>query len=237
MDMIQLSLLAGLLSGILWVIGDIFLVGFDVDIDRYQDFLASTDIKNKKSAVIPNQKLVVLMLDGSVSRLRFGALVANFSIPLMIFSVWALHQLANPSIWQWLASSLLFIGFSLSPVAHISFYYLGTFCKRLYEGFTAGRVPEDADSKLINEYLKFLNITWVTAVGFSALGWLIYTSQILLGETVFPLFFGILTPLILSPVFQLLVSKIRLFSPYLNEAGLNIGMTLFFVAANIAYAI
>ncbi|MGF7141648.1 hypothetical protein HNQ56_000058 [Anaerotaenia torta] len=98
MDWVLISLIAGLISGICWLIGDVFLVGFDVEEEKYKDFFQDTGIKNKKMAV--------LMLTGSVSRLRFGALIANFSIPFMLFSAFSLYKLADSSLWAAIAAVL-----------------------------------------------------------------------------------------------------------------------------------
>ena len=85
--MIFLSLWAGLLSGLCWLLGDILLVGFEVDKESYASFTEQSRIGNKN--------LAMLMLSGSVCRLRLGALVANFSIPLMLVSLYALFGLTN----------------------------------------------------------------------------------------------------------------------------------------------
>lgn len=37
--------IAGLISGICWLIGDVFLVGFDIEEEKYKDFLQITKIK------------------------------------------------------------------------------------------------------------------------------------------------------------------------------------------------
>lgn len=83
------SLFAGLLSSICWLIGDIYLVGFEVDKKRYGQFVEGSQIKNKD--------LSILMLSADIKNLRFGALIANFSIPLMLFSLYGLLELTNAS--------------------------------------------------------------------------------------------------------------------------------------------
>ena len=227
MDWVLASLVSGLISGICWLIGDIFLVGFDIEQEKYQGFLQDTKIKNKRMAV--------LMLSGSVRRLRFGALIANFSIPFMLFSVFSLYALARPTHWAALAAVLLGVGFSLSPVAHVAYYYVGTLCKSLFADDRRGVSARDTGSALVNEYMFFLNITWSAAIGVTALGWIAYTVLILLGHTAFPPPFFALTPLIISPLALLLTSKFKIGRPYLNGAGFNVGLTVFFTAALIHY--
>lgn len=227
MDWVLVSLVSGLISGICWLIGDIFLVGFDAEPEKYKSFLQNTKIKDKDMAV--------LMLSGSVPRLRFGALIANFSIPFMLFSIFSLYTLATPSIWVTISAVLLGIAFSISPVAHVAFYYVGTLCKSLFEDHQSGKAQNSFGENLVNEYRLFMNITWGAAVGITFLGWIVYTILIFSGQTTFPRFFGLLTPLVLSPVAGVLTSVLKIGRPYLNGAGLNIGLSIFFASALICY--
>lgn len=225
--MILLSLISGLISGICWLIGDILLVGFDIEEEKYQDFLRDTKIKNKKMAI--------LMLSGSVLRLRVGALIANFSIPFMLFSLVSLHSFAKPSCWTTVAVVLLGIGFSLSPVAHVAYYYIGVLCKNLFENHQPGERPNNSWEALVNEYVFFLDITWFAAVGITAAGWIVYTILILLGNTALPKLFFLFTPFVVSPFALLLTAKLKIGKPYLNGAGFNVGLTVFFMAVLIYY--
>ena len=168
------------------------------------------------------------MLSGSVGRLRLGALVANFSIPLMLVSLYALFGLTNKGLWAYLSIALLGIGFALSPVAHVAFYYVGIISKKAYKR-SGGQVCSDEDSELINEAVLFLDITWRTAIALTGLGWLIYSLLIVTGQTILPAYLGLLTPLPLSLLTILLVEKLRIGRPYLNGAGLNIGFSLFYL--------
>lgn len=227
MDWTLISLICGLVSGICWLIGDILLVGFDVQEEKYESFLADSTIKNKDMAV--------LMLEGSVPRLRLGALVAHFSIPFMLFSVYALYMQAMSPFWGAASATVLAIAFSISPVAHVAFYYVGTLSKCLFAEHCEGKPNNPSGAQLVNEYQRFLNITWAVAVGLTFLGWGIYTVLILLEKTMFPVWFFVLTPLIMSPVAGLLTSKLKIGRPYLNGAGLNIGLTIFFLAALLHY--
>ena len=203
--MIFLSLWAGLLSGLCWLLGDILLVGFEVDKESYASFTEKSRIGNKN--------LAMLMLSGSVGRLRLGALVANFSIPLMLVSLYALFGLTNKGLWAYLS---------------IAFYYVGIISKKAYKR-SNGQVRSDEDSGLINEAVLFLDITWRTAIALTGLGWLIYSLLIVTGQTILPAYLGLLTPLPLSLLTILLVEKLRIGRPYLNGAGLNIGFSLFYL--------
>lgn len=226
-DLVLISLISGLMSALCWLIGDIFLVGYDDKEEDYKDFLKDTLIKDKKMAV--------LMLNSSTKHLRFGALIANFSIPLMLISIYSLYDLAKPSMWTTIAAICFIIAFSLSPVAHCAFYYVGTLCKSLLKQYNDNKIRNPSGELLVNEYLFFLNLTWIAAVGITFLAWLIYAILIFFSETIFPLLFGLLTPLFISPLAGFLTIKLKIGSPYLNGAGLNIGLGIFFIATLIYY--
>lgn len=227
LDLVLISLISGLTSALCWLIGDIFLVGYEGKEEEYKDFLKDTLIKDKKMAV--------LMLSGSTKHLRFGALIANFSIPFMLMSIQSLYVLAKPSSWTIIAVICFIIAFSLSPVAHCAFYYVGSLCKSLLEQYNNNKTRNPPGELLVNEYLFFLNLTWVVAVGITFLAWLIYAMLIFFGETIFPPLFGLLTPLFMSPLAGVLTIKAKIGSPYLNGAGLNIGLGIFFIAALVYY--
>lgn len=59
MDWTLLALLCGLISGVCGLIGDILLVGFDTQEEKYKSFLSDSTIMNKNRTI--------LMLDGSAS--------------------------------------------------------------------------------------------------------------------------------------------------------------------------
>lgn len=224
MDWLLVSLIAGLASALCWLIGDILLLGFTAD-DEHRRFFKQTKVRD--------EQLAVAMLNGSPRRLRWGALIANFSIPLMLFSLLGLYLLAEPSLWMWLALVLLGIGFSFSPVAHVAFYYVGILCKNIYTNTKKGQSISRTDEALINEYTGFLHLTWRAAIIVTGLGWLVYSLLILSSQTALPPYFALLTPLVISPLFGLLNAKFKLGSPYLNGAPLNVGLVIFFAAALI----
>lgn len=92
-----------------------------------------------------------------------------------MFSAYSLYTLAEPSVWTTVAALLLGVGFSLSPVAHVAYYYVGTLCKNLFDEHRRWGTVSEAGQGLVNEYVRFLDITWMAAVGITALGWVVYT--------------------------------------------------------------
>lgn len=224
--MVVWSLLAGLVSGICWLVGDICLVGFEVDEAGYGDFVAGSRIGN--------QRLALLMLAGSRRRLRWGALWAQFSIPLMLAGLYALLELTDKGIWSYLAVGLLGLGFAWSPVAHVAFYQVGVISRTAYKR-SAGGPCSELDADLINEAVHFLDLTWRPAVGITALGWLGYSILIWSGQTQLPVFFGFLTPLFGSLLVVFAVDRLRLGRPYLNGAAFNLALSAFFALVLLAY--
>lgn len=229
MDWILLSLIAALISAVAWVSGDIALVGFTPDEKRHADYLRDAHINKKEFAIY--------MLDGSMPRLRFGALIADFTVPLMLAGLYFLFMFAAPSPWRLLVILLLFIGFATSAPAHIAFYYFGSLSHLLYDNYRTNSRHNRQGEALFNEYVRVTNITWGFAMGFTALGWIGYTILIFSGQTAFPPLFGLMTPLFMSPLACLLTMQGHLGSPYLNGAGMNLGATVFYLAALIFYLV
>ncbi len=227
MDWILLSLTVGLIAAIFWVIGDIALVGFTPDKDRHANYL--------RDARVTKKEFVIYMLDGSLPRLRFGALIVVVTVPFMLVGLYSLFMLAAPSPWRLLVILFLFIGFATAPPAHIAFYYFGSLSHLLYDNYRAHNRYNRQGEILFNEYVHITNITWGFAMGFVALGWIGYTILIFSSQTTFPPLFGLLTPLFMSPLGVLLTMKGHLGSPYLNGAGINIGTTVFYLAALLYY--
>ncbi len=221
----KLSALSGLLSGVTWTIGDILLVGFEPDLADYPEIA--------QSAVIQNKELAVLMLEGSTRRLTAGALIAAFTIPLMFFALYHISQLIKPSGQKYTALSilLLFIGFSWSPLAHASFFYVGETYKTalLLDSASAGTV-----FALGETFVQVLTITWAAAVGLTAVGWLLVTIAILRGKTAFPRVFGLFTPLSMTLIVGVLTPLLpSALSVPLTGADFNLAAIVFYVLTSI----
>ncbi|MDR2091003.1 MAG: hypothetical protein LBP62_05065 [Clostridiales bacterium] len=223
--MVEAAVIAGLLSGIIWMFGDIFLVGFAPDANKYTDYLKNLPVKEKKFAYY--------MLEGSVKRFRAGALCGFFGAPFMLFSLYSQYALSVPSFWSAAALVLLGAGFTLSPPAHIAFYYVGVESKNLYETYKSGeKISADAVGTF-DEYVKFLFITWFSAIGATASGWIIFSVLIFAGQTEMPWFFGFFTPIFIVPALAVLRKYTKIGSPYLDGAGFNVAFILFFIAVLI----
>lgn len=78
---IKWSFVSALLASLLWVIGDILIVGFYVDPAKYPLF--TTTYANELDST-----LALLMIEGSTQRLMWGALIASMSAFLFLPAVW-----------------------------------------------------------------------------------------------------------------------------------------------------
>ncbi len=221
----RLSALSGILSGIAWTVGDILLVGFKPDLADYPAIM--------ESSAIPDKELALVMLEGSTQRLAAGALIALFTIPLMFFALYHVYQMIKPAGRKYSALSilLLFIAFSWSPLAHAAFFYVGETYKTamLLDVASAGPVLA-----LGGTFTSILYITWIAAVGLTAIGWLMVSIAILRGKTGFPRAYGFFTPLPMSFVFMLLVPLLPpVFSVPLAGAAFNLAAISFYVLASV----
>ncbi len=221
----KLSALSGVLSGITWPIGDILRVGFEPQLADYPEIA--------QSAVIGNKELAVLMLEGSTQRLATGALIAAFTIPLMFFALYHIHALLKPCGQKYTALSilLLLIGFSWSPLAHASFFYVGETYKTVLLLDPASAGPVFA---LGETFMRVLLVTWAAAVGLTAVGWLLVTIAILRGKTAFPRVFGLFTPLLMTLIVGVLTPLLpSVLSVPLSGAGFNLAAIVFYTLTTL----
>ncbi len=82
---INWSFAAGIIVSLCWLIGDIFVAGFDPDPADYPLF-------SKTYADQADVEFATLMLEGSASRLMFGALIGALTGPLLLPATWLVYQ-------------------------------------------------------------------------------------------------------------------------------------------------
>ena len=129
------SILAFLISSLCWIAGDALIVGF------------------RKPDRREHGEFIELMGDDAYAfytrinepRLRWGALVANYSIPLMLAGLYAHWVLLRGSAIGVAGVALLGIGFCLSPLAHATFYPLALASERAYIAYSAAGDGEEPD--------------------------------------------------------------------------------------------
>jgi hypothetical protein len=220
----RLSALSGLASGIAWTVGDFLIVGFA-----------------PSGAVVPamagysalERRLATWMLEGSTARLASGALAGAFSAPLMLFALLHVYQLLRPAgrVCQKVCVALLFAGFSLSPLAHAAYFYVG-------EAYKTAILMGAADSgpvfALGEVFIRFLLAAYIPAVGLTGAGWLLASIAMLANKTSLPRAYGLLTPLPLAGLITLAAPFLPgALSVYLSAAAMNIPAIVFYTLTSV----
>ena len=225
MTLVQVSFLAGLFGALAWLVGDLLLVGFapvtEEDLVRYQ------------AGGVTNLRLALYMRSGTDRRLRWGVWLAQFSIWLPLLSLYGLWQMAQPVRGlAWAGLLCLLIGFSLSPLAHGAFYVLAilgkAYCRDYAEAGKANKFLVEA----LNQANHLLNVTWLSALVITYLGWALYGLAIVTGQTQWPTWFLLATPLVTTPIWLGLSHYvIRRWTPLFNGAALNLAWVSFYALA------
>lgn len=225
MTLVQVSFLAGLFGALAWLVGDILLVGFapvtQEDLARYQ------------AGGVTNPRLALYMKSGADRRLRWGVWLAQFSIWLPLLSLYGLWQMAQPVRGlAWAGLLCLLIGFSLSPLAHGAFYVIAilgkVYCQDYEEAGKANKFLVEA----LNQANHLLNVTWLSALLVTYVGWALYGLAIVTGQTQWPTYFLLATPLVTTPIWLGLNHYIiRRWTPLFNGAALNLAWVSFYVLA------
>lgn len=226
---VQLSLVALLLAAVMWIIGDALIVGFEKpDPVRYGTFIE-----------LLGDDAYAYQLEASEPRLRWGALVANYSIPLMLMGLYAHGFLVRDSLIGLGGVVMMGIGMSLSPLAHASFYFLALASQRAWQDFSSGADSSISVTQAKSIY-RFTMWAWTPAVGLTALGGLLFSIPVVLGHTAIPWWSVFFTPLVLAiPTSQL--KRIPYpGKPFLDGALFNLVLCVWsiaFLALSIAYRV
>ena len=139
------SILAFLISALCWILGDALIVGFHrPDRREHGEFI---DLMGDDAYAFYTRI--------NEPRLRWGALVANYSIPLMLAGLYAHWVLLRGSPVGMAGAVLIGVGFSLSPLAHASFYPLALASERAhaaYQTYVAARTASGGkeDSEVLD---------------------------------------------------------------------------------------
>ena len=225
MSLVQASFLAGLFGALAWLVGDILLVGFtpvtEEDLVRYQ------------AGGVTNLRLALYMGSGVDRRLRWGVWLAQFSIWLPLLSLYGLWQMAQPVrglVWAGLLCLLM--GFSLSPLAHGAFYVLTIVGKAYCQDYAEEGKVNKFLVEALNQANHLLNVTWLSALVITYLGWALYGLAIVTGQTQWPTWFLLATPLVTTPIWLGLSHYvIRRWTPLFNGAALNLAWVSFYALA------
>ena len=225
MTLVQASFLAGLFGALAWLVGDILLVGFtpvtEEDLVRYQ------------AGGVTNLRLALYMRSGVDRRLRWGVWLAQFSIWLPLLSLYGLWQMAQPVRGlAWAGLLCLLIGFSLSPLAHGAFYVIAILGKAYCQDYAEEGKANKFLVEALNQANHLLNVTWLSALVITYLGWALYGLAIVTGQTQWPTWFLLATPLVTTPIWLGLSHYvIRRWTPLFNGAALNLAWVSFYALA------
>ena len=84
----------------------------------------------------------------------------------------------------------------------------------------------------LNQANHLLNVTWLSALTVTYLGWALYGLAIVTGQTQWPTYFLLATPLVTTPIWLGLSHYvIRRWTPLFNGAALNLAWVSFYVLA------
>jgi hypothetical protein len=218
---IRLSIAAGMIAALMWSVADMLLVGFIPRPDAYPLFsqLLSSQI---------NIELALLMLDGSPQRLMWGICLATLSVFLYLIAVYAIYHSLPKNKLGLIAVYSLFIGYSLSPIGHAGFGYIGLLAQSMHQ-MSADELF--AQIILFRQFEQLLNIHWLASVAASTIGWLLVFVLILLGHTSLPRKLALFSPILTAPLLAYACSffPTQLVAVLLGCACLNISQLLFFI--------
>jgi hypothetical protein len=173
------------------------------------------------------------MVTGGTARLAAGALFGVFSIPLMFFALFHIYKLmeSGGKRFATLATVTLFLGFAWSPMAHAAFFY---FAEAVKTALSVDVTSADRVFAMAKSFSDVLYIVYIPAVGMTAIGWVLVSIAMLRKKTLFPRWFGLITPFPAS-VFCILVVPLlpETLSTPLGGAVFNLGGIIFYTASCI----
>ena len=220
---IRWSFISAILASILWVIGDILIVGFHVDPAKYPLF-TTTYVDELDST------LALLMIEGSTQRLMWGALIASMSAFLFLPAVWLAYQFFKDKTkpHAWITYFILIISVVLMPLGHADFYYSGELFKAIY---ATDPVAHPYLIEMAAGFTTVLYIAWGTAIAVLLLGWLLFSIMVFAGKTTLPKWAGLLSPVFITlyqqPIKMMLPDS--LLKSWISAAGFNIAYLIFFI--------
>lgn len=219
---IKWSFIASILAAVCWIIGDMFVAGFDVDPGEYPLF-------SKTYAEQVDVGIAVLMLKGSSERLMFGALIASMTATLFLPGVWLAYQYFNDkSRWYaWGTYFVLIVSVMLMPLGHADFYYTGEIYKAIYH---SDPVAHPYLLETASGFTKVLYIAWGTAIVVLMVGWLLFSILVFMRKTQLPRWAAFISPVFIT-IYQLPLRFLpsSVLKGWLLAAGFNIAYLIFFI--------
>jgi hypothetical protein len=225
-NILRLTGLAGIVSALSWTLGDALLLGARATAEEYPILAQYANTTDLTAQVVQSG---AQFFTSSPERLAAGALVAVLTTPLYLLAVWHIYLALKPAgKWSSVGPLLLLVaGYSIAPFVHGSFYYIAEMVKLLpmVDASAQAAILEAATRATSVLFGTYAVLAIATVAGFI---WMIVT--VARGKSLYPRWVAITNPLLLmvagSFLDQLLPYPLSL---WLEGAGLNIGMLLFFV--------
>jgi hypothetical protein len=218
--------IAGMMGAICWMIGDILLVGGSATPAEYPLLLRDYADRIGFPALAWTLPL-------SEPRMAFGALIANFSVPLYLAGSWHLFQGVRSAgrVLAWSSWALLFCANAWSPLGHVAFYYPAMAFRTIME------TPVEAHAALIalgGHFDHMLLIAWLTTVITLAIGMFILAIAIGSGRSAYPRWAAI----VINPVVPLAIAALGSTLPdplgrWFYAAVLNVGFFIVYALSTL----
>ncbi len=224
---LRLTGIAGIVGAIMWIIGDILIIGAEAQPSDFPFVLGmyadQIDVA-RASAMLPI----------SESRLAAGALIANIGIIFYLIGSWHIFRGLLPAgrRWAWAMFVLLVAGFAWSPLGHAAYYYLGMVYKAIEN------TPPESHAALLelaSQFHTVLLIAFNLVLVTCGVALLAISITVALGRTAWPRWFA----LIINPLSLVGIGTvIGLISPepvrtWLSGAAFNIGFLVVFLMSTI----
>jgi hypothetical protein len=223
---LRLTGIAGVIAALSWIIGDVLLLGAEATAEEFPILAQFAGSSNLTAQVVQSG---AQFFGSTPERLAAGALIAVLTTPLYLAGIWHIYLALKPA-GKWSSTGpllLLAAAYSIAPFVHGSFYYVAEMVKLLPVVGTTAQVYilEAATRVTIVLFGTYSVLAILTVAGFI---WMIIT--VAKGKSLYPRWVAIANLLL----FMVLGSFLDQFLPYplslwLEGAGLNIGMFIFFV--------
>jgi len=220
MNLLQLSCISSIVGALSYLIGDILIVGFIPNPEKYS--LLTKKYRDK----ITYLDLSYLMLDGSAKRLMWGAIFGMIGTPFLFGSLYLQSYIFYnlPKKMYYVALSLSVISISISALAHSAFFFVGELYKLIFKCDVSSH-----ESILLtgNLFTKMLYCAWYPAVFCGLIANTMITVSIFFKNSVLPKWAVSMNQILLCIIFVIIRPHLPKFlEEYLYGAAFNIASTI-----------
>jgi len=216
MTLHQLSCLSSVIGAFCYLVGDILIVGFNLEPEKYS--LLSKTYKEK----IIHPILSYYMLKGTSKRLMWGAIFGMIGTPFLFGSLYMQHVLFInlPSFLYYSAISLSVISSSVSALAHASFFFVAELYKLIYK---CDASSHEEILKTGNLFTKMLFTAWYPAVFCGLISNFILIISLFCKNSLLPQWAVLFNPIIVYFLFKISRPYFpKILKEYLAGAAFNV---------------